>query len=55
MNVYVAGDCEEYSESVAKRTNLSVIIPLTDKTISIDTSDNITEKESFKQVNQNIK
>lgn len=41
MHVSVAGDCEEYSESVSKTTTMSVIVPLTQKTISIDVSDNI--------------
>lgn len=41
MRVSVAGDCEDYSENVSKATTLSVIIPLTQNTISIDVSDNI--------------
>ena len=41
MRVSVAGDCEDYSENVSKATMLSVIIPLTQNTISIDVSDNI--------------
>lgn len=41
MYVSVAGDCEEYSESVSKTTTMSVVVPLTQKTISIDVSDNI--------------
>lgn len=46
MNVSVAGDCEDYSESVSKATTMSVMVPLTQKTISIDVSDNIISSKN---------
>ncbi len=46
MHVSVAGDCEDYSESVSKTTTMSVIVPLTQKTISIDVSDNIISSKN---------
>ena len=43
MYVDVAGNCENYSESISKSTMMSVVIPLTTKTISIDTTDNLID------------
>lgn len=43
MYVDVAGNCENYSDSISKSTMMSVIIPLTTKTISIDTTDNLID------------
>ena len=43
MYVDVAGNCESYSDSISKSTMMSVIIPLTTKTISIDTTDNLID------------
>lgn len=42
MYVYIAGECEEYQENPSNYSNMSVVIPLNSKTISIDKSENVS-------------
>ena len=43
MYIKVKGTCEKYSESADKEANISLVIPLTTKTVEIDIKNNLVE------------